>query len=111
MSNKVLLDAGAETGVEETAHFDADGNLSAVQRQADIEPLLDENKRVYNLGLVNRSSEFRKVASFDPITIEIFCKRWGVESAALFRRENKELVKRLLNDPDLRHFRTLPGRV
>lgn len=109
---KVVLDAGEETGIEETAHFDpATGDLTGLQRTMDVEPLLDANKRAFNLGLQNRQSEFRKVASFDPLTIDIFCKRWGVNPADLFKRRNQELVKRLLNDPDLRYFRTLPGRV
>lgn len=111
MSSKTLIDDGQETGVVEQAHFDTDGNLTALHRAIDVEPLLDANKAAFNAGLGNPGSEFRRVASFDPVTISIFCKRWGVPEAALFRRENAELVKRLLNDPDLRHFRTLPGRV
>lgn len=110
MSTKALLDDGTEQGgVQEVVHFDANGELKALERRLDVEPLLEANKSAYNIGLQNRASEFRRVASYDPVTIDIFCKKWGIDQRALWK--DKRMVSRLLNDPDLRHFRTLPGTV
>ena len=88
----------------------SDETKFALELVADIEPTVERNKALYNED--NRgyspSGEWQRIASFPPIVIEIFKKQWGADPLA---KGNEKLLNRLLNDPDLRHFRTAPGRV
>lgn len=109
----VVVDDGVETGVKEIAHFDdTTGDLLALQRVQDVEGVLNWCKGRYNEGLVNRHSEFRQVASYPRGAIEIFAKKWGLPSDEVERLliKDKKLTDKLLSDPDLSGFRTLPGR-
>jgi hypothetical protein len=97
-------------GMVERLHWDEEGGRAAVELIADIEPVLERNKALAAAedGGWSPSREWRRVASFPPIVVEIFKRRWGADP---FARGNEALLKRLLNDPDLRHFRTAPGRI
>lgn len=95
-------------GIVEELHFDDGEGKAIIHRTADIEPLLDANQDAFNEGLVNKRCEFRRVASFDPVTIMELTRIHGADP---FKRGNEKLLERILNDPDLRKFRTLPGYV
>ena len=95
-------------GAVELLHHDEDGDCFAVETVADIEGVIEANKAAFNEAGTARGSEFRRVASYPPIVRDIYARLWGADP---FARGNEELLKRLLNDPDLRHFRTMPGRV
>jgi hypothetical protein len=97
-------------GADEYLVHDEAEDRFAVERVADIGPVLERNKRLLAAedGGWSPSREWRRLASFPPIVIEIFKRRWGADPLA---RGNEALLRRLLNDPDLRHFRTAPGRV
>lgn len=104
---RVLVDE--YDGISEFAHFDpATGDLQSVELVSDVEPWIEANKAKFNEGLGNSKCEFRKVASFPPAAVEIFKKLYGADP---FLKGNEDLLRRLLNDPELRHFRTLPGTV
>lgn len=109
MSLRVLVDTD-EAGTE-IAHFDADGNLEAIERIEDVEPILDAAKAAFNLGLVNKASEFRRVGSYPPNVLKIFAKKWGIDPNTIIQRigKDRELTSLLLNDRELSGFRTLPG--
>jgi hypothetical protein len=106
---RLLLDAYEDGTTEWLSPDDGEGRF-VVETRADVEPLLERNKRLALAedGGWSRSREWRRVASFPPIAVEIFRRRWGADP---FARGNEKLLRRLLNDPDLRHFRTAPGRV
>lgn len=106
---RIFVDAD-DAGTE-FAHFDAEGNLQALERVEDVEPVLEASKAAFNLGLVNRSSEFRRVGSYPPNALLIFAKKWGLDPNTILQRigKDKELTKRLLADRELSGFRTLPG--
>jgi hypothetical protein len=113
MSDRIVVDDGAETGVKEIAHFDpTTGDLLALERVEDVEAVLEWCKGRYNEGLVNRHSEFRQVGSYPANVISIFEKKHGLKpgEAAIALGKDKHLTNKLLNDPDLSGFRTLAGR-
>jgi hypothetical protein len=99
----------ADGVAEYLVHDEAEDGF-AVETIADIEPVIERNKALFTADDAgwSQSREWRRVASFPPIVIEIFKQRWGADPLA---RGNEALLRRLLNDPDLRHFRTAPGRV
>lgn len=102
---------GEHSGYRQYLHQDpADENSFAFELEADVEPTIEHNKRLYNED--NRGfspgGNIQRIASFPPIVIEIFKKRYGADPLA---KGNEQLLLRLLNDPDLRHFRTAPGWV
>jgi hypothetical protein len=106
VSGKVLLDRC--DGAIEFLHHDEDGDRFIVETVADIEPVVEANKVSFNDSRRVAGAEFRRVASYPPIVREIYARLWGADP---FAKGNEELLRRLLNDPDLRHFRTAPGRV
>jgi hypothetical protein len=94
-------------GIEERVHFDADGELVALQRLEDVEPYLEAAKRQRNDGLADRKSEFRRVGSY-PFTVwQIFARKNGVTVERLLK--DRDLIMRMVNDRDLAGFRTLEG--
>lgn len=96
-------------GLVERLHYDEAEDRAALELVADITEVIERNKALMNDGDgYSPSREWRRVASFPPIVVEIFRKTWGADP---FRRGNEDLLRRLLNDPDLRHFRTAPGRI
>jgi hypothetical protein len=107
MASNRLLDR--YDGIEEYLHCDDDEDHFAVELVSDVGPIIERNKALYTEGDgFGATREWKRVASFPPIVREIYRRLWGADP---FARGNEELLRRLLNDPDLRHFRTAPGRV
>lgn len=98
------------SGMTEFLHQDAaDPDSFAIEFVADVEPVIERNKALYNDGDgYGPSREWKRLASFPPIVVEIYKKLWGADPMA---KGNEQLLHRMLNDPDLRHFRTAPGSV
>jgi hypothetical protein len=96
-------------GTVEYLHHDTSEDRFAVELVSDIAPVLARNKALYNEGDgYGATREWRRVASFPPILREILKRIWGADP---FARGNEALLRRVLNDPELRHFRTAPGRI
>jgi hypothetical protein len=96
-------------GLVEYLDYDESDDRFAVELACDVEPLIEHNKALYIDGDgFGPSREWKRVASFPPIMRKIAKRIWGADP---FVAGNEELLKRLLNDPDLRHFRTAPGWV
>jgi hypothetical protein len=108
MSTRRLIERAC--GAAEFLVHDEAEDRFAVETVADIGPVIERNKSLIAAddGGWSPTREWRRVASFPPVVIEIFKRRWGADPLA---RGNEALLRRLLNDPDLRHFRTAPGRV
>ena len=107
MARDLLLDR--YDGLEEFLHVDDGEDHFAVELVSDVEPVIERNKALFNEGDgFGATRELKRVASFPPIIREITRRVWGADP---FAAGNEELLRRLLNDPDLRHFRTAPGRV
>ncbi|MBV9521600.1 MAG: hypothetical protein JO010_02330 [Alphaproteobacteria bacterium] len=96
-------------GMIEYLHHDETEDRFALELVSDVAPVIERNKALFNDGDgFAPSREWRRVASFPPIMREIAKRIWGADP---FLKGNEELLRRLLNDPDLRHFRTAPGRI
>ncbi|HZS83828.1 MAG TPA: hypothetical protein VFA50_13215 [Stellaceae bacterium] len=107
MSGPLLLDR--HDGIAEYLHYDEGEGRFALELVSDLEPVIERNKALYREGDgYGPSREWRRVASFPPIMREIAKRIWGADP---FEKGNEELLRRLLNDPDLRHFRTAPGQI
>jgi hypothetical protein len=103
------LELDRHDGMVEYLHYDEDADRFAVELVSDVEPVIECNKALYADGDgFGPSREWRRVASFPPIIREIWTRVWGADP---FAKGNEDLLKRLLNDPELRYFRTAPGRI
>lgn len=106
-----LLERDPLTGRVEYLHQDpADPHSFALQVEFDIEPTLERNKRLYNADNrgFSEDRDWQHVASIPAEAVEIFKQLYGADP---LKKGNEELLKRFLNDPDMRGFRTAPGRV
>lgn len=95
-------------GVEDLFAFD-DGKIVFQRRCADIEPVIERNRRFQN----DSNGKFKEgwgqeVASIPFGVVEIWKSQYGVDPTA---RGNEKLLSRLLNDSDMRGFRTGMGRL
>ena len=95
-------------GISEHLDFHGDGSFAVVRSQ-DVEPILEQNKRLQTEGDgYSPSREWRRVASI-LVTVQMqWIEKYGVDPLA---KGNEALLKRLLNDPEWRHLRTSPGSV
>lgn len=70
----------------------------------DIEPILDNNKRLKNEPQ-SRKSPLRHIATIPNIFIEKWLREDGVFVLGLSKHEFAKFVMKKLNDPDYRHLR------
>ena len=92
------------SGLVETFHMDDEGNV-AFQMTADVEPVIDDNKRALTQGNngYTPSRDMVRVASI-PIAVQYeWIQKFGVDP---LKRENEALLKRLLNSNEYRYLRT-----
>ena len=91
----------------ETRFHVHDGNVT-IERIQDVEPILDNNKRLQNTP--QKSDSFRHIASIPNIIIERWCHELGVNLIRLSSHEFAKIVGRKLRDPDWAWLRTdTPG--
>lgn len=91
----------------ETLHFDESEQEATILIEGDIGPLIERNRRLYNdTDGYSKSREWRHVASIPLLIVELWKKRYGADPLA---KGNETLLRRLLNDPDLRFLRTSSG--
>lgn len=97
------------TGIETRYYHDAAEGKIHVQRLQDIETNLNANKAEYNShGDHARFSKdhMHKMASIPMAVYE----QWLKEGFDVLGNDDKELRRRL-NSPEYRHFRTKPGKL
>lgn len=90
--------------------FDGAGQLVAVREESldDLKAVADVCKGLQNSGLTG-TREMRHLAEFPGFLIEAYCHQHGIEWDEWFR--NPVHCQRMLQDPDLAHFRVDRGRV
>jgi hypothetical protein len=111
------------TGTEKWWYHTGDDGKSAltVETVADVEPVLNANKRQYN-DAPSQFGDLAKVASIPSVVIEktaVGCaKLWNISVRAAFSEiiNNKtdranQVWRELLNSREFRYFRTRPGTV
>lgn len=87
-------------------HFH-DGNMT-VERVQDCTPILEQTKSLHNAG-IQGSSELKHAARIPYVIVERYCNDNGIEFSEFM--QNKEHLRRVLNDKSLEHFRVWKGRV
>jgi hypothetical protein len=76
----------------------------------DVEPILDNNKALYNDGSrgYTPSRDLRHIAEIPLVIVEKWKNDYGVDC---FNKDHAEGVRRLLNSNEFLYLRTAPGRV
>ena len=102
---KRILDVDSVSGKVSTYEYDHSEDRGVIQSVTDVSSVLDNNKALQNDGTGgwNDSREYRRVASIPLSLVDLWCRMYGVNP---LKAENEHLLKRLLNDPDLRYLRT-----
>ena len=100
-----LFDFDPVTGTKKIWHYDADKDEAVIETIFDTSNLVETNKAMFN-AVDERASwkgDLHLVAS---IPMELFMK-WKSEG----KLDDQAFLKKWLNDPDNRLFRTRPGEV
>lgn len=101
-----LLDLDEFSGIESIWHYDPATEETVIEERQVLDQRLDINKADFNAydGVRNAMKQnFVKVASI-PLVIYQELVRKGIA-------DDPVAMKKWLNDPDNRYFRTAPGRV
>lgn len=100
-----LFDFDPVTGTKKIWHYDADKDEAVIETIFDTSNLVETNKAMFNAvdERANWKGDMHLVAS---IPMELFMK-WKSEG----KLEDQAFLKKWLNDPDNRLFRTRPGEV
>ncbi len=96
-------------GIVEYLHYDEATGTAAIQQVSDVESVIERNKylQAHSDGY-SQSREWQKVASIPLSVIEIWKKAHGADP---LEKGNEDLLKRLLNDPALKFFRTTADKI
>ena len=102
--DKKIFDVNPELGIKRTWHYNDETDEATIQTQQDVTAIIEENKNEFNqVDERHRWGEFSRVASI-PLSLFYQLKNEG-------KLEDQAYMKRWLNDPENRHFRTRPGEV
>lgn len=102
MTDKIISDDSATTGIVTKFHYDADKDEAIIQKTQDVSGIIEANKQQFN-SAPERWGEWTKVGSI-PLSVYYELERQGIT-------KDQEAMKKWLNDPDNRYFRTRPGTV
>jgi hypothetical protein len=98
------FDSNDALGIKRTWHYNTETDEATVETSQDITAIIEENKQDFNLQEKHsKYGEWNKVASI-PLSIYFKLKQEG-------KLDDQAYMKRFLNDPDNRYFRTRPGEV
>ena len=93
-----------------TFHPSSDEKEFTINTYQDVEPVLEENKKSYNnYGdklTFGKAGEGVRVASI-PLTV---WENWIKETNGAIQKDDK-LLKKYLNDPDNKYFKTSPTNI
>ena len=104
MSEKRLFNTDAEQGITRNFHFDDETGQATIQTQQDVTAIIEENKQEYaQTDERARWGEWSIVASI-PMSIYFQLKAEG-------KLDDQEYMKKWLNSPDNKYFRTRSGQV
>jgi hypothetical protein len=97
-----IFSRDAATGVTTYWIYDEGTDTAVLRKQQDVTGLVEANRRAFT-GAPHRWGDGQRVASI-PMTVYWELKRRGV-------LDDQTALRRWLNDPDNRFFRTRPGAV
>ena len=97
-----------------TKYFvEADGKLT-IKNSQDVDPILQKNKRLYNLNDgYSKSKDLKRVASIPSLVLQLWAKEYNGTNNwfAIPHIERKRILKLKLNSNEFRYFRTALGRI
>lgn len=97
---KRLINDDEFTGIKTYFDYDADTDEAIIRKEQDMTAIIESNKREFNAA-PERWGEWTKVGSI-PLSVYYELERQGIT-------KDQEAMKKWLNDPDNRYFRTRPG--
>jgi hypothetical protein len=104
MTEKKLFDKDDALGITRIWHYDADKDEATIETRQDVSQIIEENKQEYaQIDERARWGEWTRVASI-PMSIYFKMKAEG-------KLDDEAYMKRWLNDPDNKYFRTRSGEV
>ena len=93
-----------------TIYVSASQRDSIIQRVQDVEPIIENNKRLQAEGKGYSSSrELRRIASIPMVVVERWIQEDGVNFMALGKQEKSAYLRKKLNDSDNRAWRNSDG--
>ena len=107
MGDRVLLDMTPE-GTAEYLHFNADGELEAIEWTDDSQAILDHNARLRNDGTngYGKTREWKRVASIPFALLRQWEVDLGLPPDSLQHKEMMPLLLKKIKDPDWKQLRT-----
>ena len=104
MIEKRLFSTDADQGITRTFHFDDETGQATIQTQQDVTAIIEENKQEYaQVDERARWGEWSRVASI-PMSIYFQLKAEG-------KLDDQAYMKKWINDPENKYFRTRAGKV
>ncbi len=104
MTEKKLFDKDDALGITRIWHYDAEKDEATIETRQDVSQIIEENKQEYaQIDERARWGEWTRVASI-PMSIYFKMKAEG-------KLDDEAYMKRWLNDPDNKYFRTRSGEV
>lgn len=103
-----LFDVNPHLGTTEWFHYDPDTDGFVLETVQDVEPLIEQNKDLFNNAPL-RYGEWSHVAALPTVIVMLLAKQ-GILSASGAILDDQRF-RAWLNDRDNRAFRTRPGRV
>lgn len=104
MSEPLILNRNEDLGITRLFHFDDDTETFTIETVQDVSNLIELNRAEFDEHTsLDRFGDMNRVASI-PMNVYFDLKNKGIT-------DDTKAMKRWLNDPDNRFFRTRPGRV
>lgn len=103
MSDRRLISTNPEMGTTSWFYYDDAEDKFTVEEVQDAAPIIEMNKTMTNLASDNWRGDWHLVASI-PLTVLEILRKQGI-------LDDPKRMKKWLNDPDNRYFRTRGGRV
>jgi metal-dependent HD superfamily phosphatase/phosphodiesterase len=97
-----VMDHDPKTGISHVFYYDDMTDEAKIVAEQDVSSVVELNKKSYN-ETHGKFGEFSKVASL-PLVVYNDLQRKGILN-------DPKALKRWLNDPDNRFFRTRPGTI
>lgn len=95
-------------GITETLHQDGENDFT-IKMVSDVEPVIEQIKRMKQTSDGRTASgDLHHMARIPVILVRRWNREYGVDVTA---KENWELLKRLLNNPEFKAFRINEGRI
>jgi metal-dependent HD superfamily phosphatase/phosphodiesterase len=96
------LDFDPNTGISHVFNYDEVTDEAMITAEQDVSAVIEANKQAYN-DAPDRHGEWSRVAQI-PMVVYMDLKKQGI-------LDDQAAMKKWLNDPDNRFFRTRPGTI